>query len=132
MKEDLTKEVLSRLDGLAAQLHTTGAQLWQVLVAQAKVEAITDLVQLGVALVAGVGGTWACFKLATLCANEADKPYKDKNEGVIISAFIGALLTGITAMIGSAVFLINSTSWVTPLLNPQYWALQQILNVFKK
>ena len=132
MKEDMTQEVLKRLDAFAAQLHTTGAQLWDILVAQARVEAIKDLLDLGVAGFVGTAGLYICIKLAIFCTNEDDKKYSEKNEGNIVAAFMGSLLTGVVGLIGAGCFLVNLTSWITPLLNPQYWALQQILDLFHK
>ena len=39
--------ILQRLDALAAKIGTTAAQLWQVYIAEARVETIRDLVPNG-------------------------------------------------------------------------------------
>jgi len=125
--DKLTPEILSRLDALAAKLGVTVQFIWSVLLQQAKVVAITDLTA---AVFTGTVACICCYKLYTLIKEEAEKDAR------LLSGWQGA--AGARAMIfslgliaGLIAFFTALPAAITPLFNPQYWALSQILNVIK-
>jgi hypothetical protein len=58
--------ILQRIDALAAKIGTTAQHIWDVYVAQAKVEGVRDLMIVGImltmAIVTGIGFKWFWFK----------------------------------------------------------------------
>lgn len=126
MTEQLSTEVLKRVDALASQLHTTGSQLWQVLVAQARVEAITDLCQLGLLTLGMVALGWFEYWLIKKGSNP-QVDYDTQETCGITSCVLGIIL-----IVGVGIWMGICTNWVTPMLNPQYWALQQVMGLFKR
>lgn len=121
----LSQEVLNRLDALAAKLGTTVAQLWAVLIVQARVEAWSDVV-FGVVFVALAFWAIKVLRSAITSLSKAD-PYVRWSNGDAIRfwlSLVGSLAFGVMAT-----FTISDA--ITPMLNPQYWALQEILKAFK-
>lgn len=120
-------EIFKRIDALAAKLGVAANGVWNVLVAQARVEAIKELIGLGVAGGLGILGIgmliWAVRK-ANAASNRCDGD---------VETFWGvtAVISGIVALISVIYILCCATSWITPMYNPQYWALQQIMNLME-
>lgn len=105
------------LQKLADKLGTTTEYLWGVMVRQAPVAGITDIIQytiLGVCVYAFV--RWL----------RSDK--RDFTEGgsFVVALFIGTPLVIIVIV---AFFAISNT--ITAFANPEYWALQRVINAAK-
>ena len=110
-----TQNVDALIDKLAAKLSVPAAQLWDILVRQARVNIVFDaLWALGAVVLAVLVVKW--WK-----GVEED----DYNEDV---KRIGL---GIVAFIALLVFAISLQSVVTALANPQYAALRLILDALK-
>ena len=109
----MNNETLTVLNTLAAKLGTTAEYLWSVLLKQAPITGVTDLILL-VALIAFtvVYVNWVM-----------SKPFKDDmNESIAWFGVIGLVLLTI-------VVTMSSTSTIfAALFNPEYWALRQILH----
>lgn len=106
----MTDEILKRLDALAAKLGTTAQHLWAVLVREARIEAYEYVAWATLWLVLGAVAAYrfrCCFKS------------DDLGGPAIFCAIVATLffliacgcLAGLPGM----------------LLNPEYWALQQVL-----
>lgn len=117
MTPQIQQEIIDRIDALAAKLGTTAQFVWGVLVKQAKIELIKDIM----GLVLSIAVLFAIVKF-WVWANKKHEEIIDLNFFV----FFG----GIIATLGGTVFfvasVIQSFDIPTLLLNPQYWALQQM------
>jgi hypothetical protein len=113
----MTDEILKRLDVLAAKLGVTAGHLWGVLVAQAKIEAIEDIIW---------AALWAALSL--VLGLVARKLYESNDEND--NAALGIVLIGVA--VG---FLLISAAMISGtlgmLLNPEYWALKKVLEAMK-
>lgn len=113
----MTDEILKRLDALASKLGITVAYLWGVLVKQARVEAIQDV---------GIVAIWVVLTGLSFWA--ARWIYKDETEkdcgGLIV--FLGCVCLGSLALTLYFVF-----AAITEVMNPEYWALKQVVTIMK-
>jgi hypothetical protein len=118
----MNPEILKRIDLLAAKLGTTASQVWEIFLKQAKVEVWEDLglTVLGTGLI--IGGAFLA-RWATKQFQAASYNNKDLYIAPVVIGWLVGLLGGVLLLVGSL------SIW-TPLLNPQYWALQQILSIF--
>jgi hypothetical protein len=110
--------ILSRIDQLAAKIGTTAAHVWQIYIAQARVEAIRDtgmavlLLSLAIFLATYVRGLfWRRYKTA----NEVGL-YIDSGQGWLSGVALSLLATG-------ALYIYSA---IPEWLNPQYWAFQHL------
>ena len=111
-------KTLEALTALAHKLGTTAEYLWGVLVKQAPISGVLDL---------AVIAAWAaaCVWLVRLVRRKTagDDPAWDDETGRVF-AWIGTWLACIlAAVIGS----LSVAGAVTAIVNPEYWALRQIL-----
>jgi hypothetical protein len=99
---------------LAEKLGTTVDHLWEVLVRQATVSAITDTITLAVfGAVLGVAA-WRIVK-------ELKKDYVPE------PAIFGGFIVGLLSLVWF-IFLMSSVSGIAAgFFNPEYWALKQLL-----
>ena len=118
----LSPELLQRLDALAAKLNTTVEHLWNVLLNQAKIEAIQDSINALFGLIFVAVGLYS-FKRLYHCWKSDD--YYSNNDDLKVGFGILACLGTCTA--GTASFFVSLNQLYAPALNPSYWALQQIL-----
>ena len=120
--QELTKEFLTRLDALADKLGTTADYLWIVLVKQAQIEAIESIF----ILISGIGTTYFTMKLWWWLVPRIEAA--EHEDG-------GWIFLGVISSIVSIVLIISSMFSVfsipTKLLNPEYWALQEIMKVLQ-
>ncbi len=116
---DWKQELIKRLDALAAQLGTTGAYLWEVLVRQAKISGYTDL---GCTVFLGAL-TYAGYKMARILW---DKHEEDGGYAV------GAVLIGCVSVGISIWTVVTLQVAVLELSNPSYYALEKILQTVGK
>ena len=108
----LTSEILKRIDALAEKLGVASGQLWSVIVAQARVEGITLLIIAGVLAIVAVG----LARLVKRFWGTDD----DAESVIVVVGSVGCVVAS-TIAFGCAI------GSITPLLNPQYWALQEIV-----
>lgn len=120
----LNKELLNRLDTLAAYMHTTGEHLWRVLIRESYIEGVTDL---AVLLGAVVGIIWV-FRQFERVAGVENGPgcYDNLNKEL---RYLGlTLLMATLVMIGWVV----GCSIPGEFLNPEYFALSKLLKLAVK
>lgn len=120
---DIKQEVLNRLDALASKLGTTAAYLWAVLVTQAKYQGITDI---GCALFWG-GMAFGLYKLGKLMQSKAEGDKYDSS-----GFWIGAFLSWAGGLGCVIVFGTCLQSGILELVNPQYYALHELLTTLGK
>jgi len=114
------------LEQLAQKLGTTAEYLWGVLIKQAFVSAVTDLIYFIIVLIAGFG----LFKLHKFLAksNEnGDCIYEDWEEVSIPPMILFAIIWAILFI--ACFFSIGNI--INGFLNPEYWALSEILDTLK-
>ena len=121
--DKLPQEILNRLDALAAKLGVTVQYLWAVLIKQARVEVYGDLF---FAVLFGSCGylLWLLMK-KMIKMIKADKWADDWlffASAAIIAGIIGCLIT----------VILNLYWCITPLFNPEYWALQQVIQTLNR
>lgn len=127
----MNKETVDLLKGLADKLGTTAEHLWAVLIRQAYVSFATDLVLYALLIV------WLslCYRLvrqwlekASECKKGQKHSFEDNGQfkyelGAVLIVSLSFLLCLIAA------FVIPDT--ITKIVNPEFWALQQILETVK-
>lgn len=116
----MTDEVLKRIDALAAKLNVTAAELWKVLVKQARIEGIEWICWSAFWMIVSISMLKLTFRLDEYCK----KPGNADWDGVqTVPAVIGVItfLSSLGCLAG------------TPgqFLNPEYWALKQIMDKLK-
>ena len=111
---DAVQGILSRVDQLAAKLGTTAGNVWNIYLAQAKVEAIRDTV---------VGVPILLLGLAALCFSFFSQDSDEDARGM--SFFFGLVVCA--AAIGF--FLYPA---IGEWFNPAYWAFQHLTEDLKK
>lgn len=116
----ISQEIFKRLDLLAAQLGTTAGHLWSVLVYQSLVDGITYSIGLVLA---------GCLVATSYRRGRAafDRAAKSENEGDILLCLFHAAVLVIGTVV--AVSLIGEIP--TLFLNPEYAALQKVLDVLR-
>jgi len=119
----MKEELLTRLDTFAASLQTTTAQLWQVLVNQAQIEAWENILQNLIILGLFI---FCCFVL-----NKNFKPASAADYEDSVSLAVIPLLSFIVAICMFIALMIQGTDWITMIYNPEYWAFEQIKGMIK-
>lgn len=111
-------EILKRLDGLSEKLGTASQKVWTVFIHQAHVEAAVDAFW----IVLATAGLYLSYRGLRLSIGKAEQ--KD-------SWMAGVIICGIGIIVLTIVLGTNLAAIATPLINPEYWALQQILWLLK-
>jgi len=114
---NIDPEIFKRLDALAAKLGVTAERLWAVLVKQAGVELFVVLLS---SLLLGAMAV-VCFRLTGWFMRKAE----DRGDGYGIAA----VLSGIACLILVIVTIAFLCEAPTLVMNPEYWALREILKV---
>jgi len=114
------------IEALASKLGTTAEHLWGVLVQQAPISGVVDLV-LCVAITAVMVRFVALVKHKTTTPERSkENPYPRAEwggDGAAPLAWLAAFIAGMLALF----FVINSVHGiVTAFVNPEYWALKQL------
>lgn len=111
-------EILKRLDALAEQMGIATGHLWEVMVRQATISGIVDmawaLVLIFVVIVGWKIGKWGV----------------SGNDGK--GSEPATVLGGLMLTIGSISFAMSLTYGIQELLNPEFYALKNILDVLGK
>ena len=105
---------------LAEKLRTPIEHLWDVLVAQAKVDACTTIFTLLFLYAVAGALAWA----SRLCFANFDRIQRDDMEPLAAMAWGGFFLAVCVALVYTVAAVPDV---VTALTNPEYWALKQIL-----
>lgn len=120
----MKKETVELLEKLADKLGTTSEYLWSVLVNQAYVNAIGEVIFI---LIATAFSYAMCKMHLHFMDRDNEYSYYEKEEVLGIPMIIGAIVM-VLLIIGC---ICSVRSIVTGVLNPEYWALEQILETIK-
>jgi len=112
--------ILQRIDALASKIGTTAAHVYDVYIAQSKVEAIRDLMVMAIMLVFIAAGAIS-FKLLW------EKAEKESGDFYGFLCFVCAAVV----VVGTLSAFIFGYSAVGEWLNPQYWAFQHLMQDLK-
>jgi RsiW-degrading membrane proteinase PrsW (M82 family) len=110
----MNEETQKLLQQLAEKLGTTVEHLWQVLIAQARVEAITHSI-IFASLFVVIVALWAFL---------ISKEFKD-DDGDVVVVVCGFLAGG--TLLYFLILCLEITNIVTGFYNPEYFALKQVL-----
>jgi hypothetical protein len=122
MNEQTTKLV----EQLAIKLGTTADYLWSVLLKQAPISALTDLIYF---MLISIGGI-ILFKTHKSFSKPGEDTWEnkyDKSDGLVVAM-------GVIAVIWVLLFIVAFLSLgnvINGFFNPEYWALNQILSNLK-
>jgi hypothetical protein len=124
--ESTIKELLPYLQKLADKLDTSATYIWDLQVRQARVELISYFIYFALLVI-----SWMIFGALFRHFNKNDSYYNegwDSYNGVPVPlmVIIGLLLTCLTIGI-----LIGIPDVITTIVNPDYWALKQLLHMVK-
>ena len=119
-------ETVNLLTELAAKLGTTSEYLWGILVRQAPVAATITLIQIIFTVLSGI----FLWKLHKYFSKETDKRYSmyDRGNGGLEALMV--MFSILILTIGIVLFFAIE-SMFNGYFNPEYWALNKILNVLK-
>lgn len=117
------EQIAPLLEKLAAQLGTTADKLWTVLIRQAYVSAIQDLVFSGILIVALILSP-RVFRWLTKNKKEAGQW---SGEGW----FVGILFFWLFSFVAVVIVMLSFYNASTAIFNPEYWALSEILSTIK-
>lgn len=112
---------------LADKFGTTVEHLWAVMVRQARVEAVLDIFWI-LALIATLVLTAWFVRYAWRKTKEEDYSNRWDEEAVVVISVVCGI---ISALITVPIIALLSYGLVSKLFNPEYWALQQILDAIK-
>lgn len=118
------EELKPLLEELARQLGTTVGYLWGILIQQANVFVVIYICYV------------ILFSLLVVSALKTVKIFvywleeNDEDWRCWASFVVGAVLIIFSILTGLGL-ITNVSSFITAILNPEYWALQQILDVIK-
>ena len=114
------------LEKLAEKLGTTTEYLWGVLLKQAPITAAIELMYLVLVILGGL----ALYKIHRRLSKEVE----GKNSLYYDLEAVAAVPMGIATLIWSVIFIIcffSIGTIVTGFFNPEYWALNEIMNLIK-
>lgn len=135
----MQEKALEMLQAFAEKLNTTAEYLWQVMVRQALVAGVTDLVIVAVWIAVAVA-TWKVHKHLSKPFDKPEDGGYSWEKGTITCLYFRNDSGPLIAMCVFAVVLLGAgvgvlvgvvPDMITAFLNPEYWALKEILRVVK-
>jgi NADH:ubiquinone oxidoreductase subunit 6 (subunit J) len=126
LRIDMDEKTLIALTALANKLGTTAEYLWGVLLKQAPIYGVIEILIMAAWIIATV--LWFCFVVKKTKRPNATKDDKYPEAEWHSEAAFCAWLSVFLLMFFSGVLVSNGISKaISGLLNPEYWALRQIL-----
>ena len=117
----MTNETMNAIEALASRLGTTSEYLWDVLLKQAPISAIADLIQYALIIFAC---TFWIKKVKIFADKISDGEWEDTNW-----AWIGVISVILGTFVVVAFFSFPNTFYA--FINPEYWVLDHILSKLK-
>jgi TRAP-type C4-dicarboxylate transport system permease small subunit len=117
MTPEMQKELLARLDVLASKLGVTADHIWAICLRQAHVDAYLSLLTALACLIPACGFAWGSYRC-----------WKEKLKESYSAWEFGGLLCGVLSLGFLIAFGANAYYSVTPLLNPDFVALQYVMS----
>lgn len=118
-------KTLHALTALAERLGTTAEYLWGVLLRQAPIAGIVDLSVMAMLVVGCVSWSGFVYKKTTLPEDGCAGARWDDDMGVVLAWMSVVMLCLLTINIVGNDFSVA----IAGLVNPEYWALHQILTL---
>lgn len=109
----MDNETLTALTALATKLGTTSEYLWSVLLKQAPISGMTDLILIT-----------AMITLTAIYTRLVIKYFPELDEDSFGAWAVAAILVSLSTVIT----LSSAGNIIAALFNPEYWALRQILH----
>jgi hypothetical protein len=111
---------------LAEKLGTTVEHLWEVLIRQASITAISNGIIIAL-LALAIGWAYKFVRAKTTCPPSTENDRYPSAEWEYEGAGLAWALLGFGALIALVFTLCGIHEIATCLLNPEYWALKQVL-----
>jgi hypothetical protein len=111
----MENEILNRIDTLALKLNVASDKLYEVLIKQSEVELYSMVIQYG--LIIGL------ILVTIHLSNKFKRSFDDGNNITIIKL----ILLWFGSSIGLILGFDNVDEFLTLLINPEYWALNNII-----
>ncbi len=105
------------IEKLAAQLGETTEATWGILVAQAKIAAITNFIAGGVFILLAIVSIWLGYIVQRAEKEDNDTEKSGISIGILFALIFLAL---------SLAFIIPA---ITAIFNPEYWALSKLIGL---
>lgn len=118
----MNDEAIKLLESIASKLGTTTEYLWNVLLSEAKYDAIVSIIQLTIMTVF----IYFTIKLHIKFCKEIDDKnsiYYDNEYTVGLPMIFAAIISAIFIFI----ILMGLPELISSIFNPEYWALKRIL-----
>lgn len=122
----MKEKVFEALKLLAAKLGTTADFLWDVLIRQAYIEGITSIIIASVPFILLI-----FYMIFVKWFFKNVERLEDDHENIWCACWITSVVLGAALMVTIALSICQIKHIVTVFLNPEYWALEQILNIIK-
>ena len=123
----MNEQIMEILRVLAEKFGTTTEFLWSVMIRQAYVTGITQIIGFILAGIFVFGWNRYVWGLRLPEEPQEDRGV-DKTFGIMMARLIGVVGAGLWALIFLCVF----TDITTALVNPEYWALKQLIGGWDK
>lgn len=114
------------LEKLAEKLGTTTEYLWSVLIHQAPISALTDLLYFVLVIIGGIV-IFIIHKRLMKKNKYGNNKYDDSDDGLIVLMVVVTLVWAIIFI----VCFFNIGNIITGFFNPEYWALNKVLGLLK-
>ena len=122
----MNTEITNLLATLADKLGTTSEYLWGILLRQAPISATVILIQIIFTVLSGIF-LWKLHKYFSKETDERYSMYERSNGGLEVLLIIFSVLILIIGIV--SFFQIENV--LNGYFNPEYWALNKILNILK-
>lgn len=122
----MNEQTMKLIDQLAQKLGTTTEYLWSVLLKQAPISAITDLIFVAFTIFVG----FVIYKVHKLLLSENDGEnsiYYNLEEAAVVPMIFVSIIWAI--MFIACLFSIGNI--INGFFNPEYWAFDKILSSLK-
>jgi len=129
MNQELTQELLKRLDALADKLGTTVDELWPMLVQHTYIESVLTMVSAIFGLILAAVPAYFCLRLYRkadrICTEEGAAYYRDAEVVLYIRSVFMFVVTIVVA--GAALSTLCSGDTYANILVPEVAALENLL-----
>ena len=112
----MNQEFITLIEKLATQLGQTAESMWHILIAQARIAAIINFI---------LGGILTLTAMILILISL--RAYKDRENDTMTVCVIASCV-----IIASVIIVISIAFWLpafTAHYNPEYWALQKLINM---
>jgi hypothetical protein len=121
----MNEQTIAFLQGLASQLETTVSDLLVLYAGQARIEGNTSIVVLSVVFIVSL----LFLAIGIIMERKFKKVRNNYDFPVFLIPFIFGAVLFLSAII---CFCENCTTIVTCFVNPEYWAIQELLSQFPR